>query len=196
MHDGRGRLVGLVDDVLVGSVDEPYPPVVALLVRTARGRAFVPVQAISDFGPTDVRLAGELDGHSAKRPSGLVALAHDVLDRQIVDVDGANVDRVSDLILGRTEDGYRLVGVDVSILTLIRRLGPRSLRRRVSPERVHDWTSVGAFSERGADGAPSVLRLTSSAAELRKRNRGEVADVLADLPPHEQAQLASAEASA
>jgi hypothetical protein len=142
-----------------------------------------------------VLLIGSLKSRTVTRPPGLVALAHDVVDRQIVDIDGANVVRVSDLVLGRDGDGFRLVGVDVSMRTLFRRLGPAFLRRHVSPERVYDWAAVGAFSERGADGGPSILHLTSAAADLRHRGPTDVAQLLADLPPHERDELASGVAS-
>jgi magnesium transporter len=191
VRDVDNRLVGVLDDVVVGPAEERYPPVAGVLVRLTHGRTFVPIDAVGDIRSHAVLLTGPLRSGAATRPPGLVALAHDVLDRQLVDVDGANVVRVSDLVLGNDGQGFRLVGVDVSMRTLFRRLGPASLRRHVSPERVYDWAAVGAFSERGADGAPSILHLTSAAADLRRRGPADVAQLLADLPPHERDQLAS-----
>jgi magnesium transporter len=189
VHDADARLVGVADDVLVDSFDEPHPPVAGVVVRHPEGRTFVPAAAVADIRPHKVLLAGSLGDCASERPARLVALAHDVVDRQIVDVDGANVVRISDLVLGRDAESFRLVGVDVSVRTLFRRLGPATLRRRVSPERVYDWEAVGAFSERGADGAPSTLHLTSTAADLRKRGPADLEQLLADLPSHERDQL-------
>jgi hypothetical protein len=195
VHDADARLVGVLDDVIVGPVEERYPPVAGVMVRVPRGRTFVPIEAVADIRSHAVLLAGPLGSRASARPPGLVALAHDVLDRQIVDVDGANVVRVSDLVLGNDGGSFRLVGVDVSMRTLFRRLGPASLRRHVSPERVYDWAAVGAFSESGADGGPSILHLTDAAAELRRRGPADVAQLLADLPPNERGELASRVAS-
>jgi len=191
VHDAAGRLVGLVDDVVVGSIGDRHPPVIGVAVHGRHGRTFVPVGAVAHVHPRLVLLTGPLEEHSVEQPPGLVALVHDLLDRQIVDVDGANVVRVSDLVLGRDGQALRLVGVDVSMRTLFRRLGPARLRRRVSPERVYDWTAVGAFSERGADGDPSVLHLTSAAGDLRRRGPAAVEELLADLPPHERLEFAA-----
>jgi hypothetical protein len=195
VHDADARLVGVLDDVVVGPFEERYPPVAGVMVRIPHGRTFVPIDAVADIRSQAVLLAGALQSRAGARPAGLVALARDVLDRQIVDVDGANVVRVSDLVLGNDGRSFRLVGVDVSMRTLFRRLGPASLRRHVSPERVYDWAAVGAFSERGADGGPSILHLTSAAADLRRRGPTDVAQLLADLPAHERKELVSGVAS-
>ena len=192
VHDADSRLVGVLDDIVVGPADVRYPPVAGLMVRVPGGRTFVPVDAVVDIRQHAVLLDGPLHSGVAARPPGLVALAHDVLDRQIVDVDGADVVRVSDLVLGNDGQGFRLVGVDVSMRTLFRRLGPASARRHVAPERVYDWAAVGAFSERGADDGPSILHLTNAAAELRQRGPLGVAQLLADLPRHERDELAPA----
>jgi hypothetical protein len=193
--DAGSRLVGILDDVVVDVAGDRYPPVVGVMVRVPRGRTFVPAAVVTDIGSRAVLLAGPLQSPAVARPPGLVALAHDVLDRQIVDVDGANVVRVSDLVLGTDGGSFRLVGVDVSMRTLLRRLGPPSQRRQVTPERVYDWAAVGAFSERGAHGGPSTLHLTSAAADLRQRGPADVARLLADLPAHERRELLGGAAS-
>ena len=126
----------------------------------------MPASALAALTPDSVRLTADFEPRPVERQPGLVALANDVLDRQIVDAGGADIVRVSDLVLGRLPDGIRLVGADVSARTLLRRLGPAALRRRVAPERVYDWAAVAAFSVRGPGEAGSVLRLTTAAAEL------------------------------
>lgn len=191
VHDATSKLVGLVDDVVIASFDETYPPVFGLTVRRPHGRTFVPVDVVADVRQHGVLLSEPLPHGRVERPAGSVALAHDVLDRQIVDVEGANVVRVSDLVLGRDDGGFRLVGVDVSLRTLLRRLGPHSLRRRVAPERAYDWAIVGAVSERGDADADSTLHLTEGAAALRRLGPADVAQLLADLPPHERSGLAT-----
>jgi sporulation protein YlmC with PRC-barrel domain len=194
VYDGFGTCVGTLDDVVVRwDPAEPHPPLAGAIVRVRRRRSFVPHAAIAGLLRDEMRLGGPFEHRPPERQPWLVALAHDVLDRQIVDVDGADVVRVSDLVLGRRPDGLRLVGADVSARTLLRRLGPASLRRRVARERVYDWASVAAFSARGAGEASSVLHLTNAAARLRERGPAEVDALLADLPAHERAQLAEHE---
>jgi sporulation protein YlmC with PRC-barrel domain len=162
VFDGSGRNVGTLDDLVVDwEPSDTHPALVGAVVRTRRKRSYVPVADIADLEPDRLLLKGPLRGLPPERQPWHVALAHDVLDRQIVDENGGDVARVSDLVLARFPDGIRLIGGDVSARTLLRRLGTASMRREVSPSRVYDWASVGAFPERGAGDASSVLRLTS-----------------------------------
>jgi hypothetical protein len=66
---------------------------------------------------------------------------------------------------------------------------PAFLRRRVARDRVYDWASVAAFSERGDDEADSVLHLTAAAALQRQRGPEDMETLVAYLPPHERTQL-------
>ena len=192
VYDPTGRRVGSLDDLVVRwDSGESHPPLWGAVVRSRFKRALVPASAIAILASDHVRLTEDSERRPVERQAGLVALAHDVLDRQIVDVGGADIDRVSDLVLGRLPDGIRLVGADVSARTLLRRIGPAALRRRVAPERVYDWASVAAFSARGAGDAAAVLRLTAAAAQLSALRTDELELLLGDLPPREHEQVSA-----
>ena len=150
--DESGSRIGRLDDLVVRwGTGDAHPALHGVLVRVRHTTTFVPAAAIVDLeGRPPEGVRDTLLSVPAERPAGLVALAHDVLDRQVVDVDGADVDRISDLLLARLPDGFRLVGADVSARTLLRRLGPAGLRRRVAADRIYDWASVAAFSVRRA----------------------------------------------
>jgi sporulation protein YlmC with PRC-barrel domain len=187
--DAGGRRIGHIEDLLVEREStESHPRLRGAMVGRERSRLFVPSDAFAALQPDELRLRGEPTAASA--PEGLVALAHGILDRQIVDANGTDVTRVSDLLLGRTLESIRLVGVDVSVRTLLRRLGPARLRRSVARDRIYDWSGVAAFSERDADGAGSVLRLTAAAAGLRSEGPADIEALLSELPPAERSALA------
>jgi len=187
-----GTSAGAVSDLVVRwDTGDTYPAVVAVLIRAGRRRTSVPIGSVTAIRPDAIALRGAA-GSRPEREDGLVALAHDVLDRQLVDADGIDIVRVSDLVLARLSGGLRLIGVDVSARTLLRRLGPRWLRRQVAPGRVIDWASVGAFSVRGAGEAGSVLRLTSTAAQLRELDPAELETLVDDLAWRERHQLVAA----
>jgi sporulation protein YlmC with PRC-barrel domain len=187
--DAGGRRIGHIEDLFVErEATESHPRLRGAMAKHERSRLFVPSEAFATLQADRLELQGKPAGSSV--PEGLVALAHGVLDRQIVDAEGTDVTRVSDLLLGRAPDAIRLVGVDVSVRTLLRRLGPANLRRRVARDRIYDWASVAAFSERDADGAGAVLRLTAAAARLRGEAPADIKALLSELPPAERSALA------
>jgi hypothetical protein len=191
MH-GAARVGRMSDLVVVWSRGTTYPPVVGIVVRAGRRHVWVPLDAVAELAADRVLLSSPLPGEAPQRRPQLVALAHDVLDRQVVDVDDVNVTRVSDLVVAPLAGELRLVGADVSLPTLVRRLGPARWQRSVRPERVYDWASVAAFAVRDAGEAGSTLRLTAAVGDLRALPPRDVAAVLADLPRTEREVLSTA----
>ncbi|HMC52822.1 MAG TPA: hypothetical protein VKI64_08690, partial [Acidimicrobiales bacterium] len=131
-----GRLVDVVARMAEG---DRYPPVTGLVVRVGRRAAFIDASAIERLSHGEIVLrTARLDLRDFERREGEVMLAKDVLDHQLVDVDGVKVVRASDLYLAEALGGFRLVGVDVSLQSLVRRLGPARWRTRPTPEKVID----------------------------------------------------------
>ena len=102
-----------------------------------------------------------LDLRDFERREGEVVLNGDVVDHQLVDVDGVRVVRARRTSTWRSVGGvYRLVGVDVGFQTLLRRLGPPRWRRRPTPDRVIDWAAIQPFGTgRATVRPPGPMRL-------------------------------------
>jgi CBS domain-containing protein/sporulation protein YlmC with PRC-barrel domain len=173
-----GHLVDLVARVHNG---EPYPPVTGLVVRVGRRRAFLDAAALDRVERRSVTLrTARLDLREFQRREGEVLLARDILDHQLVDTDEVQVIRAADLYLAHVGDQVRLVGVDVSLQTLLRRLGPKRWRWRPTPDRVIDWAAIESF---GADSpeVPAAMKLRDPHTALRRLRPAELADVLEEL---------------
>ncbi|MEV6949550.1 CBS domain-containing protein [Streptomyces sp. NPDC051172] len=185
-----GDEVGRVVDVVARLYGpEPYPPVTGLILRIGRRRTFLPADAVGKFQAGHVRLrTARVDLRDFARRPGEALLAKDVLDHQLVDVDGVQVTRAADLYLAPLVDQVVLVGVDVSLPTLLRRLGPRRWQARPTPERVLDWQSVAPFAEQATEGPPEV-RLRASRTALHRLRPADLADILEDLGRAERQQL-------
>jgi CBS domain-containing protein len=185
-----GEEVGRLVDVVVRlDGPTPYPAVSGLVVRIGRRRAFLDIGAVADLSRSGVRLAtARFDLREFIRRPGEAILAGDVLDHQLVDTDGVQVIRAADLYLARVGDTVRLVGVDVSLQTLLRRLGPRRWHARPTPERVIDWAGIAPFGEQDTE-VPGTLRLRASREALRRLRPAELADLLEDLGRIERYEL-------
>src|SRR5436305_8696699 len=121
-----------------------------------------------------------MDLREFQRREGEVLLHRDSLDHQLVDTDEVQVIRAADLYLAQIGDQVQLVAVDVSLQTLLRRLGPKRWRSHPTPDRVIDWAAIESF---GADSpeVPAAVRLRTTHAALRRLRPAELADVLEEL---------------
>jgi CBS domain-containing protein len=173
-----GRLVDLVARV---HGEDRYPPITGLLVKVGSRTSFLPASSVASITHGSVTLSSaRLDLREFTRRQGEVVLAKDLLDHQLVDVDGRQVIRAADLYLAPVGEEFRLVGVDVSLMTLLRRLGPKTWRTRPTPERVIDWDAVTPFGGELTTG-PSTVRLRQTEEELHRLQPTDLAHLLEDL---------------
>jgi len=173
--DLEGERVATLKDVIVRLGEGDHPPAAGFLARYQRRDVFLPRWRISDFGELGVRLNCDiLDLRPFMRRDGEVLLARDVLDKQLIDVDGKRVVRVNDVQIIEAANDWHVTGADVSLLGLWRRLAPAFLRS-TRPVEVIDWADVGYLA-------------TDAATVQLKSHRGK----LARLHPVEIARLAEA----
>ena len=173
-----GHLVDMVARVHNG---DDYPAVTGIVVRVGRRRAYLDAAAIHHVDRRSVTLrTARLDLREFHRREGEVLLARDILDHQLVDTDQIQVIRAADLYLAQVGDHVRLVGVDVSIQTLLRRLGPKRFRWHPTPDRVIDWAAIESFGEDSPE-EPAAVKLRTPNSALRRLRPAELADVLEGL---------------
>src|SRR3984957_1341368 len=178
----RGPGVGkLVDLVARMQGQDRFPPRTGLLRRIGSRNSFLPIEAVDSINHQSVHLrTARLDLREFMRRPGEVMLAKDMLDHQVVDLDGRQVIRAADLYLAPVAGQFLLVGLDVSLNTLLRRLGPKRFRGRPTPERVIDWDAVAPFSD-DLTTSPPAGQLRSSDEQLRRMAPADLADLLEDL---------------
>ena len=183
-----GIEVGRLVDLVVRWEGEPYPPLTGLVVRVGRQLTWVSADKIGELEQRRVVLrSAKVDLRDFARRDNEVKLVDDVIDHQMVDVDGVRVFRAADLFLARVGGGYRLVGADVGFSTLVRRLGPARWRVRPHPDRVIDWAAIQPFSDPG-----EPVRLSRANNELRRLRPGELADLLEELGRSQRQELLAA----
>jgi CBS domain-containing protein len=190
VRNQAGDEVGRVTDVVARMTGSAlYPPVTGLVIRVGRRSAFLDADAIARLEHRAVILrSSRLDLRDFVRRPGEMLLAQDVLDHQLIDTDGVQVIRAADLYLAPVGGVIRLVGVDVSLQTLLRRLGPRKLRGRPTPDKVIDWSSIAPFGESLTE-TPAAVRLREDHTALKRLRPGELADLLEDLGREERRDL-------
>jgi CBS domain-containing protein len=191
VRDAAGERLGRVDDLIVRLGDADYPPVTGVVATVAGRRVFIAGEQIVELGPGFVTLIGELLDlqHFRRRPQE-VLLKKDVLDRQLINVDGARLVRANEIELARLEGWYRVVGVDVSLRGLFRRVLPRGLAGRVQPQSFLDWASVEPFT-----GHVPTVRLRVPHPKLARLHPAQVADLVEAASHNEGEEIMAAVAS-
>src|SRR5438034_7640028 len=168
--DLEGERVATLKDVIVRLGEEDHPPVAGFVARYRRRDFFLPRWRITDFGEAGVRLNSDiLDLRPFVRRDGEVLLARDVLDKQLIDVDGKRVVRVNDVQIIEAANEWRVTGADVSLAGLWRRLAPAFMRSG-RPVEVIDWADVGYLATDAA-----TVQLKSSRGKLARLHPVEIA---------------------
>lgn len=189
VQDSSSEKIAVLKDLIVrinpeeGRSQEKYPPLAGLVARINGRDFFVPYSQVANFGEEGIRLrTASVSLEKFHRRDGEILLGRDVLDRQLVDVEGRRVIRVNDLAVSRApyEDVYRLVAVDISFQSILRRIWPTT---RPAAERqigikddLLDWADVEYF----ASEAPAV-RLNVSHDRLAKLHPVDIARLMEEL---------------
>jgi magnesium transporter len=149
VRDQLGESIGKVADLIV-AIGDSYPPVTGLVVNNNGREIFLSWQAVTSLDAEGATLGtSAIDISRFQQRSDEIRLKRDLMDKQIVDIDGRKVVRVNDLRLDEVEGALHLVAVDVGASGVLRRLGiegpwrtiARGLHRDV-PERYIDWEDV------------------------------------------------------
>ena len=168
--DLDGERVATLRDVIVRLGEEDHPPVAGFVARYRRRDFFLPRWRIVHFAEDGVRLSSDiLDLRPFMRRDGEVLLARDVLDKQVIDVDGKRVVRVNDVQIIEAANDWRVTGADVSLAGLWRRLAPAFMRSG-RPVEVIDWADVGYLATDAA-----TVQLKSSRGKLARLHPVEIA---------------------
>jgi len=103
LRDRNGGRLGRVDDLIV-QLGEDYPPVTGVLARVAGRQVFVPASELAEIGHARVEMVSDrLDLQQFERREGEVLLRKDVLDRQLINIDGARLVRANEIEIARIE---------------------------------------------------------------------------------------------
>jgi Mg/Co/Ni transporter MgtE (contains CBS domain) len=181
IFDARNDKIASISDVIVRYGKEEYPPVIGLVARYRRRNFFMPRRDISELGTHGARMRSAiLDLSPFIRREGEVLLGRDVLDNQLIDVDGKRVVRVNDVQLIDVGNMWRVTGADVSLQGFLRRLMPKGFYGSDRIVEVIDWADVGYLA---TDTTTVTVQLKSSKDKLSRLHPVEIAQLAETLSP-------------
>jgi len=185
--ESSGTEVARLADLAVVPRDQ-FPSVQWAILATSAGERTVRwgelVTEIAHY-----RLRTPLDEISDEAlPQEALRLARDLLDKQIVDTHGAKVVRVNDLQLEEAGGQLRLVGADVGLRGLLRRVGAERVAERAAgvlgrrlPRGIIPWHLVEPLAAPEAN-----VRLTVPHAKLALLHPADIADIVEEMTVDER----------
>ncbi len=181
IFDARNEKIAVIADVLVRYGREEHPPVIGLVARYRRRNFFMPRRDISELGLHGAKMSSAiLDLSPFVRRDGEVLLGKDVLDNQLIDVDGKRVVRVNDVQLIEAGNLWRVTGADISLQGFVRRLMPQGFFGSNRPVEVIDWADVGYLA---TDTTTVTVQLKSAKDKLSRLHPVEIAQLAESLSP-------------
>lgn len=174
--DSADSVAGKLKDILISAEVGAYNPLRFLVIRAKDGtEAFVPYEYVASISRSEIALGSQWAKIPRTKPEGnYIFLKRDVLDQQIVDVEGARVVRVNDLKIGLFENKMCVLGIDVSFKGIFRRLGIAAL----------DWFDlfkVNLIDWRKAQLVKGALKLNIISKDLTRLHPADLANIVESL---------------
>lgn len=187
--DASGEMIGEVSDLGIAT-GEVFPRVTSVAFMGKERRAFMLSwrKYVKDFNEETLELNKNKEElrFSLLQPGELL-VQRDLLDHQIVDTQGLKVVRVGDLKFTESGQGLRLIGAEVGVRGLLRRLylekvldSFTKLFRYKYPERLIAWSYMELLEK-----DMSNLKLGISHKRLHELHPADIADIIGQMK-HEQ----------
>lgn len=196
VSDVSGVPVGVLRDLII-NVEGAYPQVTGMLARFNKEKR-VKILTNRDFSFVEGHFAATASGSYFVSEKGLqsgeLLLKDALLDKQVVDTDGAKIRRVNDLQFLIAAGSLYLVHVDVGFHGLLRRVGLerlfsfilRALFDYEMADQLVSWKFVQPIS------SPDLLRLTIAQNRLAQLHPADLADIIEELDVHQRTAVFSA----
>jgi CBS domain-containing protein len=188
LRDADGERLGKIEDLIVRLGGVGYPPITGFLVNVAGRTSFLGADRVSEIASGGVVMRkAKLDlRHFERRPEE-VLLKRDLLDRQLINVQGARLVRANEIELALVAGSWRVVGVDTGPRGGIRRLLPKGIGAHIGTGEFLDWAGVEPFV-----GHVPTVRLRVPHPKLAKLHPAQIADLVEAASRHEGEEIIQA----
>ena len=189
--DPLGEEIGRVRDIAVEG-GSPFPRAVGLFLEKKKVTRYLPWEELSIFNRRIISSRKREEEIPESVPSGdHLLIGRDILDKQIVDINGAKVVRVNDVKLTEEGGAACVSDVDVGMRGILRRLGVerrgdaffRAIRHPLRPNLI-SWAFIQPLE-------PKLDRLTLSVSReaVSDLHPADIAQIMSDLAPEERQEF-------
>ncbi len=183
--NNKGDQVGVLRDLIMAP-GEIFPEVSHIVIKTRKGFKTVSWAEVALFTHVVISVVSFKPSTLVpyKPSEGEILVKRDLLDKQIVDVDGAKVVRVNDIRLGAMDEKLCIFSVDIGLRGLLRRLGYERFGERFAqfigreiPHSEISWDYVQPLEPNS-----SRLALNIARNQMNEMHPADLADIIENIP--------------
>lgn len=183
--NSKGDQIGILRDLIM-IPGEVFPEVSHIVIKSRKGIKTLPWNEVSLFTHVVISTGSikPLRLTTYLPEEGDILVKRDLLDKQIVDVDGAKVVRVNDIKLGKLDQKLCIFSVDIGFRGLLRRLGYERfgdrfahLLKRDIPHSEISWEYVQPLEANS-----SKLALNIARNQMNEMHPADLADIIENIP--------------
>jgi magnesium transporter len=193
--DIDGRYIGKLEDLIAREpADTIHPIVDAVVIKDRNKTIMVPYVLVMALFAPSIPLNCRADEITTYDPAeNDIFLSRDVLDKQIIDTDGARVVRVNDLELVRVNGSLYVGNVDIGMMGILRRLGIADMTRRITTIlRLPDSKTYISWDDVELLRHDPFMRLRVPVESISELHPADVAEIISDMNKLESGQLLDA----
>ena len=193
--DFDGNYIGKLNDLVARELAEATHPIVDAVVIQSKNKSIIaPYDLVMALFAPSIPLKCHLEDITQYQPAESdIFLSRDVLDKQIIDTDGARVVRVNDLELVRVNGTLYVGNVDIGMMGVLRRLGLAHATHRFTstlhlslPQTFISWDDVELLRH------DPFMRLRVPVESIAELHPADVAEIISDMNKLQSGQLLEA----
>lgn len=177
--DAENKKLGKLKDVLVSS-ESPYPLIKSIIIekpdKTQLNILGRHVYEVGKYIKLNAK-SKDLTEYQVKKQD--IKLLQDVLDHQVVDIEGKKIRRVNDIKLSSNNSNYHVIGVDIGINGILKRLGLKGIVKPLgvkSKDNIIAWKDIDTLKS-----DYSRLKLKVPKQKIKKLHPADIADIVDQL---------------
>lgn len=200
IYDPDGTRIGKVMDIIINtaqndvSYEETFRPVIVGLKTKVKGEVrylnYDYIKIVNKHRSFSFICSQQVDLSEAAIDNGL-PLGKNILDRQIVDINGRKLVRVNDIRLVSIASGTYAIAVDIGTEGLLRRLGVAYIANKLLgifswslPTQYILWDDVEAF-----DTSNFNIKLSHTSSKLQRLHPSDLADIIEEMGAHSRTKI-------
>lgn len=191
--DQFGKKLGILRDLIIVP-GLKYPGVIKIILKNKKQLTEIAVENLQLFNSSVITVnLPDSNLNNYMHEDGDILVKKHILDKQILDVNGVKVVRVNDLKLGESDGSVCVIGIDVGLNGILRRIdGGQMIQKTLAmfkrpiKENIIDWCFLQTI-----DAHLRNLTLNVARKQLGELHPSDLAEILTEIDPEEGTLLLS-----